>query len=247
MTRFIFILCLLLGLLLPAFGQESLSLSHNIIKVDAVGFASTSADSIVITCKILISDEEDQAKAERRLTKRVKSFMETLELSSVAPTTSFGIVALKGQSVVFSQSGAATQPLFGWAPPQLTPVASIIFSQDIVIKLCNIKKISANKLSIKIAELLQKLSDATQLTVESDVTSPSIDFICDNPEKLRQIAQKDAMDSAKKQAEALAKVSERKLGKCVSIRCTQDVEDISSKNSKIEISVAFEIEYELID
>src|SRR5262249_8789670 len=94
------------------------------------------------------------------------------------------------------------------------------FSSEISVVFKNVAKAAPRALRKRIAEVLDKVSDGADMGVsaEGDGTPPLIRFSVGDAEGLRNRANQDAVAAARKRGASLASLSERDLGKVLTVR-----------------------------
>ena len=95
------------------------------------------------------------------------------------------------------------------------------FSSTLTVLFKNASKADPKALRKRIADILDKVSDAgvdTAVSAEGDGTPPVVRFSCTDPEELKVKAYTDAMASARKRGANLANLADRALGKVVAVR-----------------------------
>jgi uncharacterized protein YggE len=95
------------------------------------------------------------------------------------------------------------------------------FSSTLTVLFKNVSKADPKALRKRIADILDKVSDAgvdTAVSPEGDGTPPVVRFSCTEPEDLKVKAYTDAMAAARKRGANLANLADRALGKVVAVR-----------------------------
>jgi uncharacterized protein YggE len=186
--------------------------SDDRIVVTVRGHAETVASDVVLEY-IIRGEAEDAAGAQKAYEKRIRKVMKGM--NDVTPITSLVTVEVtpdrhvQANGVVFklnAQNGRGSQTEVGTT-----------FSGRLFVAINGLARVPVDIGRLRLAQVMTQLSDCELTGAEDEVDIMYARMSVDRDE-LKKRSEADAMAKARKRAEALARMTQRKLGKVSTVR-----------------------------